>query len=52
MLIEFYEGRMVIILVCPKCQRSISIPAPECFRKCDGCGEQVSVPEEDETYPS
>jgi hypothetical protein len=52
MLIEVHEGRMVIILVCPKCQRSIAIPALERLKKCDGCGEEVSVPAEDETHPA
>ena len=53
MLITLEEGRVVVLLVCPVCQRSVHVPHPEsCTKECEGCGERAHVPDADETQPT
>ncbi len=52
MLVSFQEGSVVVILVCPACGRSGPVRPPERSTTCDGCGERVIVPEDEETQPS
>lgn len=53
MLITLEEGRVVILLVCPVCNRAVHVRHPERgTQECEGCGEKAHVPDDDETVPT
>ena len=53
MRIVVREGKLVIVIVCPRCAHSVALTPPQRDAiACTRCGERIEAPEADATAPA
>ena len=53
MRIALHEGKIVIIVVCPRCAHTIALAPPRCTAlTCARCGERIEAPDAEATTPA
>ncbi|HEY8079220.1 MAG TPA: hypothetical protein VIF62_34045 [Labilithrix sp.] len=53
MKIVVRKGKLVIVVVCPRCEHSVALAPPQRERiACGRCGESIEAPEAEATSPA